>query len=66
MAHRFHCCASCTHFRAMRTDEGVKTVCARLGYETRPTYQFHCWTPNDRVQKRMQEMGARASKERES
>ncbi|MGN7465033.1 hypothetical protein ACTHO5_11450 [Cytobacillus praedii] len=33
--------------------------CKRLGYATRPNYQFNCWTPKKHVQelinKRMEE-----------
>ena len=46
---RFHCCAACIHFRSVRSVDRVRTYCDRLGYETKPTYQFDCWVPNDRV-----------------
>jgi hypothetical protein len=56
---RFHCCASCIHFRVTKQEDGVKYFCSRLGYETKPHYQFHCWNPKNEVQKLMK-------KERES
>ncbi|WP_416826400.1 hypothetical protein [Ectobacillus polymachus] len=48
---RFHCCATCIHFRAEKREEKTSYTCARLQYETKPTYQFHCWQPKAHVQK---------------
>ena len=45
----FHCCASCQHFKAEKTTKGMNYYCNRLGYETKPTYKFNCWSPNDQV-----------------
>lgn len=48
---RFHACATCIHFEALKTDFGMKYRCDRLGYETNPKYQFDCWSPKDHVKK---------------
>ncbi|QRG69515.1 hypothetical protein [Brevibacillus choshinensis] len=45
----FHCCASCVHFRIERNAGKVTYRCSRLTYETRPNYQFDCWTPKESV-----------------
>jgi hypothetical protein len=50
---RYHCCASCVHFIAKRTDKGVQTYCSRLGYDTRPNWKFDCWTPKERIKQRL-------------
>ncbi|TCP24883.1 hypothetical protein EV207_12356 [Scopulibacillus darangshiensis] len=50
----YHCCASCRHFR-IQTGEGKRvTMCSRLGYETKPGYQFNCWDPKPRVKRAME------------
>nr|WP_074954264.1 hypothetical protein [Alicyclobacillus macrosporangiidus] len=51
---RYHCCASCVHFRAERRPSGVRTFCQRLGYDTKPAYRFDCWRPKERVRRRME------------
>ncbi|MCL6455154.1 MAG: hypothetical protein K6T78_16255 [Alicyclobacillus sp.] len=56
---RYHCCASCIHFRAERTGAGdpkIRTYCQRLGYDTRPDYQFRCWQPKPRVAERLRRL----------
>ncbi|MEK4147604.1 MULTISPECIES: hypothetical protein [Robertmurraya] len=53
MENPFHACASCIHFRATREEQGMKYYCSRLGYETKPHYQFNCWSPKERVRKLM-------------
>lgn len=52
----FHACATCIHFQAERSDKdrSMKYYCKRLGYDTRPNYQFHCWTPKEHVKKLME------------
>jgi hypothetical protein len=45
----FHCCATCIHFDIKKTETGMRYLCARLGYETKPNYQFHCWNPKKNV-----------------
>jgi hypothetical protein len=52
----FHACATCIHFHAERSEKekGMKYRCIRLGYETRPNYQFNCWTPKEHVKKLME------------
>ncbi len=47
----FHCCATCIHFKIKKEANGNKTVryCGRLGFETKPTYQFNCWEPKELV-----------------
>nr|WP_180968320.1 hypothetical protein [Cytobacillus massiliigabonensis] len=47
----FHACATCIHFQAEKTQKGMRYFCKRLGYETRPNYQFNCWAPKKNVQK---------------
>lgn len=50
---RYHCCATCRHFAIDKTDERNIPYCARLGYETKPDYQFNCWDPKERVKQAM-------------
>lgn len=51
----YHCCATCTHFSAVKNKAGgMHYRCLRLGYETKPTYQFSCWDPKDQVKKLME------------
>lgn len=50
---KYHCCATCINFEVIRNASGVIYKCSRLGYDTKPTYQFDCWTPNDNVKKLM-------------
>lgn len=50
----FHCCATCQHFQSIKLDKGMKYQCKRLGYETRPAYQFTCWEPKEVVKKLME------------
>ncbi|WP_232695439.1 hypothetical protein [Brevibacillus daliensis] len=53
-ANRFHCCATCTNYHVEPKNEGKPTYrCSRLGFETKPTYQFHCWNPNEHVRRLM-------------
>ncbi|WP_026676587.1 hypothetical protein [Fictibacillus gelatini] len=47
----FHCCASCIHYHIEKIDGRTIYMCARLGYETKPTYKFNCWTPKENVKK---------------
>ncbi|WP_197277530.1 hypothetical protein [Bacillus sp. FJAT-27245] len=49
----FHCCATCQHFRAEKMAAGMNYYCSRLGYKTKPTYKFNCWTPKEHVQELM-------------
>ncbi|MFC3884877.1 hypothetical protein ACFOU2_15950 [Bacillus songklensis] len=48
---RFHCCATCIHFKPVKTERGMTYFCSRLGYETDPKYQFNCWSPTETVRK---------------
>lgn len=52
----YHCCATCIHFGIEKTEEGIKTKCMRLGYDTEPNYQFNCWVPKERVRRAMEKM----------
>ncbi|HET7626941.1 MAG TPA: hypothetical protein VFK44_01015 [Bacillales bacterium] len=52
---RYHCCATCRHFRVENDDGNVTSRCARLGYETNPKWQFRCWNPKDRVRRQIAE-----------
>lgn len=45
----FHCCATCKHFKAERTADGMTYQCSRLGYPTKPSYKFNCWNPKENV-----------------
>lgn len=47
----FHCCATCKYFKAEKKAEVMKYTCSRLGYETKPSYKFDCWSPNENVVK---------------
>ncbi|RBW69000.1 hypothetical protein DS031_13765 [Bacillus taeanensis] len=47
---RYHCCATCIHYRIKKQPRPLSYICARLGYKTKPTYQFNCWEPNKNVQ----------------
>lgn len=51
---RFHCCAACRHFQALKNERGMTYICSRLGYETKPSYKFNCWEPSERVKRRME------------
>lgn len=53
MNSRYHCCATCEHFSAKKTEKGMLYECVRLGFETRPEYQFNCWSPRKDIQKKM-------------
>ncbi|UFJ43306.1 hypothetical protein LOK74_12505 [Brevibacillus humidisoli] len=54
MNNRFHCCATCQHFRVVKEAGQTSYRCARLTYETRPEYQFRCWSPTEKVKRLMQ------------
>lgn len=45
---RFHCCATCIHYRVEKKDK-TTYLCSRLGYQTNPKYKFNCWTPKENV-----------------
>jgi hypothetical protein len=47
----FHCCATCNHFKAEKADKGMIYLCRRLGYETKPNFQFNCWNPREEIKK---------------
>lgn len=51
----YHCCATCQHFQVYRTEQGPKATCLRLGYETKPSYKFHCWNPRPDIRTRMKD-----------
>ncbi|WP_240628558.1 hypothetical protein [Bacillus salacetis] len=50
---RYHACATCRHFSAERMDGKMLYHCKRLGFETKPEYQFNCWNPKDHIRKLM-------------
>ncbi|MFD1708040.1 hypothetical protein ACFSCZ_15045 [Siminovitchia sediminis] len=54
---RYHCCATCIHFRAERVDGKMRYMCKRLGYETKTHYKFNCWTPKEKVRRLMEKQG---------
>ncbi|KMK94089.1 hypothetical protein ABER02_20055 [Rossellomorea marisflavi] len=53
----FHVCATCIHFRAYKENGGTRYICARLGFDTRPSYRFDCWVPKEQVVKLMEKRG---------
>ncbi|MDT2047429.1 hypothetical protein CHN50_00060 [Priestia aryabhattai] len=53
----FHCCATCQHFKSIKLESGMSYFCSRLGYETKPAYQFNCWKPTEIVKKLMEHEG---------
>ncbi|AST91649.1 hypothetical protein ACWE42_13245 [Sutcliffiella cohnii] len=53
----FHACATCKHFRVNKESTKTTYKCGRLGYETKPAYQFHCWDPKDVVLQLMKKRG---------
>ncbi|KKB38507.1 hypothetical protein [Bacillus thermotolerans] len=46
---RFHACATCRHFQPVKEKKGMRYLCSRLQYETKPDYQFRCWNPKEQV-----------------
>lgn len=51
---KYRYCASCIHFGIIRQEKNISFQCNRLGYNTDPKYQFHCWTPKERVKRKIQ------------
>ncbi|MCP3763142.1 hypothetical protein NLX67_12190 [Domibacillus sp. A3M-37] len=51
---RFHACATCRHFQAVKLPEKMMYRCRRLGFETNPGYRFDCWDPKEQVEKLME------------
>lgn len=53
---KFHCCASCIHFRIEKDKlhKKISTQCSRLKYETKPHFQFSCWDPKLQVKRLME------------
>ncbi|NJP38930.1 hypothetical protein [Alkalicoccus luteus] len=54
MNSRYHCCATCRHFYAEKTKNGMAYTCVRLGYVTKPNYQFSCWDPRSDIRTKME------------
>ncbi|WP_347861880.1 hypothetical protein U0355_01310 [Salimicrobium sp. PL1-032A] len=55
MNNRYHCCATCKHFRIdIKENRRKRIYCGRLGFDTKPTYQFDCWEPKERVKRVME------------
>ena len=50
----YHHCASCRHFGFRQEGEKNIPFCTRLGYDTKPKFQFDCWDPKERVRKQLQ------------
>jgi hypothetical protein len=50
----FHACATCVNFNTQKRKDGMYYFCSRLGYETKPDYQFNCWTPKEQVVRLME------------
>ncbi|WNB92405.1 hypothetical protein [Bacillus sp. NEB1478] len=48
---RYHCCATCVNFKPEKTSVGMRYFCVRLGYDTKPDYQFNCWEPKPHIVK---------------
>lgn len=53
---KFHCCATCIHYRVEKdkVHNKTSTKCSRLKFDTKPTYQFNCWDPKIQVKKLME------------
>jgi len=47
----FHCCATCRHFKAEKRAEGMHYYCSRLGFKTKTSYKFNCWSPKENIKK---------------
>lgn len=45
----FHACATCINFQPEKRKDGMFYFCSRLGYETKPDYQFNCWAPKEHI-----------------
>jgi hypothetical protein len=52
----YHCCATCQHFFITRRDGMNVVECKRLGYETKPSYKFDCWSPRPDILAKMGEI----------
>ncbi|OLO40369.1 hypothetical protein BTR23_07730 [Alkalihalophilus pseudofirmus] len=52
---QYHFCATCKHFKVLKTNGKTNYFCSRLGFETKSNYQFDCWDPKDNVVKLMQQ-----------
>ncbi|GIP40837.1 hypothetical protein J31TS4_41170 [Paenibacillus sp. J31TS4] len=49
----YHCCATCVYYE-IRRGTAERFFCGRLGYATRPSYRFDCWTPKETVRRRLE------------
>lgn len=47
-------CSTCINFEIVNTQSGNKFRCRRLGFETVPSYSFHCWNPKPKVKSLME------------
>lgn len=54
---RYHACATCKHFSAERHEGNMQYKCERLGFDTRPDYQFNCWNPKEHIKHLMEKEG---------
>nr|WP_071459914.1 hypothetical protein [Bacillus mediterraneensis] len=57
---RFHACATCIHFSPQKTGEGMSYFCERLGFATKPHYQFQCWNPKPHIKELIKKEGGKA------
>ncbi|WP_243385197.1 hypothetical protein [Bacillus kexueae] len=53
----YQVCAACIHFSIDKSVKPITYYCKRLGYETKPTYSFSCWTPKPEVVELMRKRG---------
>jgi hypothetical protein len=53
----FHACATCIYYLVEKKNSQITYKCSRLGYETKPTHKFNCWTPKEKVIKLMKKRG---------
>lgn len=52
----YHCCATCKWFVVEKEpNRRVSYRCSRLGYETKPAYQFNCWEPKEQIRQKIQQ-----------
>lgn len=63
MEKQFHACATCNNFLALKTEAGMTYKCIRLGFDTKPSYQFNCWDPKDHIKKLMKKQNGQGNKE---
>ncbi|RFU66361.1 hypothetical protein D0469_17140 [Peribacillus saganii] len=62
----YHCCASCIHYRVKKEEGKTAYLCSRLGFGTKPDYQFNCWTPKESTKLLMEKRLKNSNQEKTS